>query len=191
MRVSRSGRFEFLETPIQGLHLLQRKPLGDQRGYFQRMFCSDDLSEIGWHETIAQINHTYTERKGAVRGMHMQLSPNAEMKLISCLQGEVWDVAVDLRAGSPSFLKWHGVLLSPKNQQSLLIPPGFAHGFQTLTDEVEMLYCHSKAYAPASEAGCNPFDPLLEITWPELVTEISDRDKNCTMLNKDYQGVIV
>ncbi len=191
MTTSKSSRFECLATPIQGLHLLQRKPLGDKRGYFQRMFCADDLSDLGWQDSIAQINHTYTALRGSVRGMHSQLPPHTEMKLISCMKGEVWDVAVDLRADSPTFLTWHGVLLSSENQQSLLIPPGFAHGFQTLTDDVEMLYCHSKAYMPTSEWGCNPFDPRLAIRWPLPVTEISDKDRYCSMLSKDYQGIIV
>ena len=191
MTASKSGRFELIETPIPDLHLLQRQPVGDNRGYFQRMFCAEDLAEIGWQEAIAQINHTFTATKGTVRGMHLQLPPHAEMKLISCLRGEVWDVALDLRAGSPTFLTWHAVLLSQENQSSFLIPPGFAHGFQTMTDNVEMLYCHNKSYAPASELGLNPFDAHLSIKWPLMVSEISDKDKNRTMLSPEFQGIIV
>lgn len=191
MADSISGRFEFFTTPIRDLHLLQRKPLGDKRGYLQRLFCSDDLKELGWLEPIAQINHTYTALKGSVRGLHLQLSPNAEMKLISCMKGEVWDVAVDLRAGSSSFLCWHAVLLSQENHRSLLIPPGFAHGFQTMSDEVEMLYCHSKPYAPDCEMGVNPFDPRLAINWPLTLTEISEKDQAWPMLNTGFQGVFI
>lgn len=188
---SASGRFDFLPTPVNGLHLLQRKVLGDQRGYFQRMFCADDLAELGWHEPIAQINHTYTSSKGSIRGMHLQLPPSAEMKLIACVKGEVWDVAIDLRAESATFLKWHAVLLSQANQRSFLIPAGFAHGFQTMSDDVEMLYCHSKSYAPASEMGLNPFDARLAIEWPLGLTEISEKDRNWPMLSKEFQGVNV
>ena len=191
MTSSRSGRFEFIETPIHDLCLLQRKPLGDSRGYFERMFCSDELMQIGWHGPISQINHTYTARKGSIRGMHLQLAPQAETKLISCLKGEVWDVAVDLRVGSPNFLHWHAVLLSQDNQQSFLIPAGFAHGFQTMSDEVEMLYFHSKPYAPDCEMGLNPFDPRIAITWPLPVTEISDKDQTRAMLSPEFQGIIV
>ncbi|MBI3728195.1 MAG: dTDP-4-dehydrorhamnose 3,5-epimerase family protein [Burkholderiales bacterium] len=191
MQSSASGRFDFLPTSIDSLHLLQRKVLGDKRGYFQRMFCAEDLAELGWREPIAQINHTYTSLKGSIRGMHLQLFPNAEMKLITCMKGEVWDVAVDLRAESATFLKWHAVLLSQANQRSFLIPAGFAHGFQTISDEVEMLYCHSKPYAPASEMGLNPFDVQLAIEWPLGLTGISDKDRNWPMLSKEFQGVIV
>lgn len=191
MTDSISGRFEFLTTPIKDLHVLQRRPLGDRRGYFQRLFCSEDMAELGWQEPIAQINHTYTAQKGSVRGLHLQLPPHAEMKLISCMKGEVWDVAVDLRAGSSSFLHWHAVLLSQENRRSLLIPPGFAHGFQTLSDEVEMLYCHSKPYAPNCEMGLNPFDPHLAISWPLIVTEISDKDKAWPTLGAGFQGVLI
>jgi len=190
-RISASGRFEILSTPLAGLHLLQRKLLGDQRGYFQRMFCASDLTELGWHDPVAQVNHTYTTLKGSVRGMHLQLPPSAEMKLITCMKGEVWDVAVDLRADSPTFLQWHAVTLSQTNQRSFLIPAGFAHGFQTVSDEVEMLYCHSKPYAPADEMGLNPFDGRLAIKWPLEVTEMSDKDRNWPMLSKEFQGVIV
>lgn len=191
MQTSASGRFEISSTPLDNLYLLQRKVLGDQRGYFQRMFCATDLAELGWHEPIAQVNHTYTAVKGSIRGMHLQLPPSAEMKLITCMKGEVWDVALDLRADSATFLQWHAVLLSQANQRSYLIPAGFAHGFQTMSDEVEMLYCHSKPYAPADEMGLNPFDGRLAIKWPLGVTEMSDKDRNWPMLSKEFQGVIV
>ncbi|WP_329605160.1 dTDP-4-dehydrorhamnose 3,5-epimerase family protein [Undibacterium hunanense] len=186
-----SGRFDFLATPITGLQLVQRKPRGDQRGYLQRLFCSDDMQELGWTAPIAQINHTYTARKGTLRGLHLQLQPFAEMKLVSCMKGEVWDVAVDLRAGSPHFLQWHAVLLSAQNQRSYLIPAGFAHGFQTMTDDVEMLYCHSQPYMPASEMGVHPMDSRLAITWPLAVSEMSDRDNHGISLDTDFQGVNV
>lgn len=184
-------RFDLITTPMRDLHLLQRKVLGDTRGYLQRLFCAEELASLGWLQPIAQINHTYTARKGSLRGLHWQLPPHAEMKLISCLRGEVWDVAVDLRSGSSTFLQWHAELLSANNQRSLLIPPGFAHGFQTMSDEVEMLYCHSQAYAPDSELGFNAFDSRIGISWPLAVTDMSIKDRDCAMLQQDFQGVRV
>jgi dTDP-4-dehydrorhamnose 3,5-epimerase len=182
-------RFDLLLTPLPDLHVLLRKPLGDARGYLQRLFCADELASFGWSQAVAQINHTFTARKGSVRGLHLQVPPHAEMKLITCLRGEVWDVAVDLRSGSPTFLQWHAEFLSADNRRSYLIPPGFAHGFQTLSDEVDMMYCHSQSYAPASELSVNPFDARINIRWPLAVADISDKDSNSSMLNKDFQGV--
>ena len=150
--------------------------MGDARGYLERLFCARDLAEIGWHEPIAQINHTYTSKKGTVRGMHFQLPPHTEKKLVMCLKGRVYDVAIDIRKDSPSFLKWHGEILSPDDANALLIPEGFAHGFQTLTPDVEMLYFHSEFYAPEYQAGIHPNDPEIKIDWPLEITEMSGRD---------------
>ncbi|MDO8176901.1 MAG: dTDP-4-dehydrorhamnose 3,5-epimerase family protein [Undibacterium sp.] len=182
-------RFDLLLSPLPGLYLLQRKPLGDARGYLQRLFCADELLPFGWSQPVAQINHTFTLRKGTVRGLHLQLPPHAEMKLITCLRGEVWDVAVDLRTHSPTFLQWHAELLSADNKRSYLIPAGFAHGFQALTDEVEMMYCHSQAYAPDSELNVNAFDPQIGITWPLTVADMSDKDLASVLLSKNFFGV--
>lgn len=184
-------RFNLLATPLPDLHVFQRQHLGDARGYLQRLFCADELASFGWTQAVAQINHTFTIKKGSVRGIHLQMQPHSETKLITCLRGEVWDVAVDLRADSLTFLQWHAELLSADNQRSYLIPPGFGHGFQTLTDEVEMVYCHSQSYIPASEMSINPFDANIGVTWPLIVTEMSDKDRNTAMLTKDFMGVEV
>lgn len=186
-----TSQFELLSTPIAGLHVLQRKPLIDTRGYLQRLFDAEALTVCGWQQAIAQVNHTMTLRRGSVRGMHLQLAPHAEMKLISCLRGEVWDVALDLRRNSPTFLQWHAQLLSADNKCSYVIPAGVAHGFQTMCDEVEMLYCHSAQYAPACEMGVNPVDPRLAIAWPLAITEMSDKDRQWRMLGGDFKGVEV
>lgn len=182
-------RFTVTELPLAGLKRLERQHLGDQRGFLARLFCAEDLATVGWVKPIVQINHTYTSRKGTVRGMHFQSPPQAEMKLVSCLRGEIWDVAVDLRAESPTFLRWHAECLSAANGFALLIPEGFAHGFQTLTDDVELLYCHSAAYAAHAEGGLNPSDPRLGIAWPQLITELSSRDARHALLNLDFEGV--
>lgn len=185
------SRFEILPTPIAGLKVLQRKPLGDQRGYLERMFCNEELGEILAGRTIVQANHTLTARRGTVRGLHFQHPPHAETKFISCLRGEVFDVAVDLRRGSPTFLRWHAEILSADNHRSLAIPVGFAHGFQTLTDDCEMLYFHTAAYHAEAEAGLNAQDSGLAIVWPLPVADLSPRDANHPWLNNDFSGISI
>ena len=183
------NRFTVSDTVISGLKVIERQQIGDSRGFLARLFCAEELADAGWQKPIAQINQTLTEKKGTVRGMHFQYPPHAEMKLVSCLQGAVWDVAVDLRAGSPTFLQWHAQELSADNRRAYLIPEGFAHGFQTLTDDCELLYLHSDAYAPQAEAGLNPRDPELSIAWPLPVSEISARDEKHPMLDARFKGV--
>ena len=146
------NRFTVVTLPLPGLQRIERMRLGDARGFLARVFCADELARVGWQKPIAQLNHSYTAARGTVRGMHYQRPPHAEMKLVSCLRGAVWDVAVDLRRESPTFLGWHAEELSADNGRALLIPEGFAHGFQTLSDDVELLYCHSAPHAPAAEA---------------------------------------
>jgi dTDP-4-dehydrorhamnose 3,5-epimerase len=154
-----------------------------------RLFCAEELAAAGWNKPIAQINQTYTAKTGTVRGIHYQRPPYTEMKLVSCLHGAIFDVAVDLRTDSPTFLKWHGERLSADNHRALLIPEGFAHGFQALTDDVELLYCHSDIYAPSAEEGLNPLDPRLIIAWPLPVVGLSTRDAGHPMLTENFEGV--
>ncbi len=183
------SRFIVTDTTLAGLKVIQRQLLGDARGYLSRLFCTEELHPAGWHGSVAQINHTFTQKAGTVRGLHYQKPPHAEIKLVSCLRGEVWDVAVDLRPDSPTFLHWHAQHLSADNRLALLIPQGFAHGFQTLVDDVEMLYCHSDPYAPAAEAGLNALDVRLGIDWPRTVVAQSARDSNHAMIDPDFEGV--
>lgn len=183
------SRFNFSATPLQGLELIQREALEDHRGFFSRFYCAEEFAEAGIGKPIAQINHTRTREKGTVRGLHFQRPPHAEMKVVSCLQGEIWDVAVDLRRGSPTFLQWHAEILSAGNRKSLLVPEGFAHGFQTLTDDCELLYLHTAVYWGASEDALNVTDPMLGITWPLTITEISERDRNHLLIEQGYQGI--
>lgn len=183
------SRLTVTSLPLAGLYLIECTRLHDERGFLSRLFCTQELALAGWTKPIAQINHTYTQLRGTVRGLHYQMSPHSEMKLVTCLRGEVWDVAVDIRAGSPTFLQWHAQHLSADNGCALLIPQGFAHGFQALTDAVELLYCHSAAYARGYEAGLNPFDPRVAVAWPLAVAEMSDRDRASAGLTDDFQGV--
>ena len=183
------SRFAITHLPLLGLKRVQRQRLGDNRGFLARLFCTEELASAGWANPIAQINHTYTAKQGTVRGMHFQRPPHTEMKLVSCIRGEVWDVAVDLRVSSPTFLQWHAEQRSAENGCALLIPEGFAHGFQALTDDVELLYCHSEAYAANAEGGLNPTDPRLEIAWPLAIAELSARDAGHALITSDFKGV--
>ena len=183
------SRLKVKNLPIGGLKLIERTVLGDSRGHLARLFCAEELSAAGWIRPIAQINHTYTLKKGAVRGMHYQRSPYSEMKLVSCIRGELLDVAVDLRNDSDTYLQYHSELLSAENGKALLIPEGFAHGFQALTDDIELIYCHSMFYNAEAEAGISPRDKRLNIEWPLPITEISDRDQNHPLIDQYFKGL--
>jgi dTDP-4-dehydrorhamnose 3,5-epimerase (EC 5.1.3.13) len=176
-------------TPIAGLKVVERSSRGDRRGFLARLFCADELADAGWCKPVAQVNQTFTKMAGTVRGLHFQHPPQAEMKLVTCLQGAIWDVAVDIRAGSPTFLQWHAEELSASNRRAMLIPEGLAHGFQTLTDECGLIYLHTAAYSPACEAGLHPRDPLLSIAWPRPIAELSARDAKHPLLDDQFNGV--
>lgn len=183
------SRLTPIATPLSGLHLVARQRLGDERGHLTRLFCATALAEAGWVWPVAQINHTHTRLRGTVRGLHYQRPPHAEAKLVSCLKGEVWDLALDLRPASSTYLQWHAQRLSADNGLAMLIPPGFAHGFQALSDDAELLYCHSAPYAPAAEAGLHPQDPRLAIDWPLPVQGLSPRDASHGPIGPDFEGV--
>lgn len=184
-----SERISVRELPLRGLKLLERRSIGDARGWLQRYFCAEELAEVGMHKPLAQINLTFTQRAGTVRGMHFQYPPAAEIKIISCLRGKVFDVAVDVRRGSPTFLQWHAEILAPEAMNSLLIPEGFAHGFQALSDECEMLYFHTATYQAEYESGLHPLDPTLAISWPLANSELSERDNGHPLLTAQFTGV--
>lgn len=190
-----SGSLVVTDLPLAGLKRVQRRLRADERGVFSRLFCADELKAAGWPWPLAQINHSVSRGRGLVRGLHFQRAPDLEAKLVSCVRGEVWDVAVDLRAGSPTFLRWHAERLSPQASATegaaLLIPPGFAHGFQVLSDEAELIYCHSAAYAPQSECGLPVDDSRLAITWPLPVSGLSARDAGFAPIASDFAGVEV
>ena len=183
------SRFAIEQTPLPGLTRLERMPIGDSRGFLTRIFCHEELGQAGWDGVIAQINHTRTEKKGVVRGLHFQHPPYAETKIVTCLQGIIFDVAVDLRAGSSTLMRWHAEILSADNNRSLLIPPGFAHGFQTLSEDCDLLYLHSVAYAPEAEDGIHPEDVAIAIEWPDPITELSERDAHHPFLPEDFRGL--
>lgn len=183
------SRLTITDLRLQGLKRVERDVMGDARGFLARVFCAEELSAAGWTKSVAQVNHTWTARSGIVRGLHFQQPPYSEMKLVSCLRGTIWDVAVDLRSDSPTFLSWHAEVLSAHNHRALLIPEGFAHGFQALSDDVELLYCHSAPYASGAEAGLNAADPRLAITWPLPIAARSPRDEALPHIDETFAGV--
>lgn len=177
-------RFNIKKLDLEDLFLVERLTLGDERGFLSRIWCSNEMKEVGWSGEIAQINHTYNQKCGTVRGLHFQKAPHEEKKLVTCIKGKIWDVAVDIRPNSPTYLKWHSEELSESNMRALMIPEGFAHGYQTLSDNVEILYCHSNFYHEGSEVGLNPSDPELSINWPIEITTISSRDANHPLIKE-------
>ena len=182
-------RLDFIDTPLTGLMVIQRNPIEDARGFLSRLYSNEEFSYAGASNPIAQINHSYTRMKGAVRGLHYQIPPFSETKIVNCLKGEIFDVAVDLRRDSSTFLHWHGEKLSASNNRSLLIPEGFAHGFQTLSENCELIYFHTAPYVQDAEAGLNVADTVLGINWPLPITEISDKDHSYPMIHPDFEGV--
>jgi dTDP-4-dehydrorhamnose 3,5-epimerase len=180
-----------IETPLQGVYILERSPLSDHRGSLERMYCDAEMLEALGTRTLRQINRTVTGKAGTVRGLHFQRPPHAELKVITCMAGKVYDVAVDLREGSPTFLKYHAEVLDGGEPRSLIIPEGCAHGFQTLTADCEMLYFHTASYARDFEAGVHPMDPAVRIAWPLPVSDLSDRDRSHPPLSPDYTGVVL
>lgn len=175
-----------LSTTILGVWIVETAPYRDKRGYFYRAFCQHELAPIIGDCRIEQINLSHTSSVGAIRGMHFQRAPHAEIKLIRCIKGRVWDVVVDLRKESATYLQWLAVELSTENRNMFVIPEGCAHGFQVLEPESELLYLHTAAYSPESESGVRFDDPLVSIRWPLPITDISARDLSYPLLHSEY-----
>ena len=153
----------FTATPLAGSYSIDLDPIPDERGWFARYYCKNEFSEIGHTKEWVQMNHSVSYRKGTLRGMHFQEQPYGEIKMVRCIAGSVFDVIIDIRRGSESFLQWFGVELSAANKKMLYIPQGFAHGFQCLCDNCELLYHHSEYYKPGFEGGIRYNDPLVNI----------------------------
>lgn len=182
---------KFHATPIQGLWEIETLPRGDARGSLTRLYCAEEFDAVHPGLRFVQVNHSVTGRRGTVRGLHFQRAPALEAKLVRCLRGHVFDVVVDLRVGSKTFARWHAVELSADNQREVLIPPGCAHGFQTLAEHSELLYQHSAAYVPQCEDGVRHDDPRLAIAWPEPAVDLSQRDRGLPLLGAGFEGVVV
>jgi len=167
-------RFE--ELTLAGAFLVHIEPMADERGLFGRTFCEKEFAEAGLPTRFPQMNLSFNDRKGTVRGMHYQIAPNEEPKLIRCTRGAIHDVIVDLRPGSPTYCQSIGFDLTAENRTALYIPPGFAHGFQTLAEASEVLYLMGNFYAQESGRGVRWDDPAFNISWPEPISVISERD---------------
>jgi dTDP-4-dehydrorhamnose 3,5-epimerase len=168
----------FKKTKIKGLYIIEPELKSDERGYFARIFCKKEFKKIGFDFKIVQVNRSLTKKRGTIRGLHFQKPPKSEDKIVVCLKGKIFDVALDLRKNSPTFGKWVGVELSEENKKMFLIPKGFAHGFQTLTDNCEILYFVSEFYSPKYESGIRWDDPFFNIKWPIKNPILSEKDKN-------------
>lgn len=179
----------FTPTILAGSYTIELEPFSDERGWFARYYCKKEFSAIGHDKEFVQMNHSVSKAKGTIRGMHYQVQPYREIKLVRCIAGKVWDVIIDIRSGSPTFLQSFGVELSAENRKMVYIPEGFAHGFQCLSDDCELLYHHTEFYQPAAEAGIRFSDPLVNIQWPMEPTNISQRDADHPLLGNDFKGV--
>lgn len=166
----------FREIRLAGAFLIEVEPIADKRGFFARSYCEREFAGHGLETRFPQHSISYNARKGTVRGMHFVRAPHAEIKLVRCIAGAIYDVIVDLRDGSPTRGQWEGVELSAQNRRQLYIPKGFAHGFQALSDDAEVAYMISEFHDPATAAGFRYDDPALAIRWPLPVSVIADRD---------------
>ena len=175
---------KFTKLPLKGAYTIDMEKYGDDRGFFARYWCQNEFSKIGLDPNIVQINNSMSKNKGTLRGLHFQRPPRAETKIVRCIHGAVWDVVVDLRVDSSTFGNWFGTELTAENRTMMYVPKGFAHGFQTLVDNVELLYLHSEFYSKEDEGGLLYNDEDVAIDWPLPIPEISERDKSHPLLHE-------
>lgn len=180
---------EINSTPLCDVLVVETNKHEDTRGSFMRLFCQQALTEILNGRNIIQINKSVTIQKGSIRGLHFQYPPHAEIKFVRCLKGAIFDVAVDLRKRSRTFLQWHSEILTPENNKMMVIPEGFAHGFQTLDHDSEVLYLHTAEYQTEFEGGVLFDDPKLNIQWPMVCTYISNRDRHHSLIDVHFTGL--
>lgn len=182
---------KLIETFISGLYVIEPSPFVDHRGLFARSYCKNEFSAIGFQKEFVQFNHSFNLLKGTVRGMHFQRPPHAETKYVRCVQGSIYDVAIDIRKDSPTYLKYFGIELTSSNLKGLLIPDGFAHGFQTLEDNTTVIYHSTEYYNPSREGGIRFNDPLTKITWPLPCMNLSNKDLNIPLIGKNFKPIIL
>jgi dTDP-4-dehydrorhamnose 3,5-epimerase len=178
------ARLNFTELPLKGAYTIDLEKHGDDRGFFARYWCKNELEKFGLDANIVQINNSLSKDKGTLRGLHFQRPPKAETKIVRCIRGSIWDVIVDIREGSSTYGKWYGTELNDNNRTMMYVPQGFAHGFQTLADNVELLYLHSEFYSKKHEDGLLFNDKTIVIDWPLPVSEISARDQSHPILSE-------
>lgn len=178
-----TDKFVFSRSALHDVWVVDRRPIFDHRGFFSRFYCRDSFARIGVEKPVDQMNHSFSAQAGSIRGLHYQHAPHGETKVVTCVAGRIWDVVVDIRRDSPDYLRWTAVELSAGNRRSLVVPPGFAHGFQTLELDAEVLYLVDTPYRADAEDGLNPCDPSIGITWPLPISEMSARDRVRTFLS--------
>jgi dTDP-4-dehydrorhamnose 3,5-epimerase len=183
------ARFDIQASPLEGHVLLWRKPMLDERGLFERLFCEAELAPFLKGTRIVQVNRSLTKQAGTVRGIHFQRPPHAEVKFVNCVRGSIFDVAVDLRRGSKTFLKWHGATLSAQSVSTSVIPEGFGHAFQALEDDCELIYLHTAAHEPAASVSIGPLDPAVGINWPREVAKYIETNKDRLVDAAAFEGL--
>lgn len=179
----------FTPTTLLGSYTIDLQPFTDNRGWFSRTYCKHDFQQIKHDKEWVQMNHSVTFKKGTIRGIHYQLPPFSEIKMVRCIVGAIYDVIVDIRSSSPTYLQWFGAEISAINKKMMYIPEGFAHGFQTLTNDCELIYHHSNFYTPNAEGGIKFNDKSININWPITVTEISERDNLHPLIDANFKGL--
>ena len=182
-------RMKFYPTPLLGAYTIELEGRSDERGFFARLFCESEFQAAGLPTPIVQINNAFSVAAGTLRGMHYQLPPSSEIKVVRCIRGAVYDVIIDLRPNSPTFTKWFGTELSAENRVMMFVPRGFAHGILTLTDDAETLYLVSALYDPKQERGVRFDDSRIGVAWPRTPTEISQKDRAWPDLDPDFHGI--
>ncbi|MBK9271786.1 MAG: dTDP-4-dehydrorhamnose 3,5-epimerase [Saprospiraceae bacterium] len=179
----------FITTMMADLYLIEPEVVSDERGNFFRTYCKEEFRKIGFAEEFIQMNHASNTKTGTLRGMHAQLKPYQETKLVRCVRGKVWDVVVDLRENSDTFLQYFGTELSEENFKSLLVPKGFAHGYLTLSDHAELIYHHTGFYTPGHEFCLRYDDPMIGIQWPRPVQLVSKKDLSYSNIDQSFKGI--
>ena len=179
---------KFVPTPLHGAHTIELEKRGDDRGFFARMFCRTEFSDAKLVPDFVQMNNSLSAKKGTLRGLHYQLAPSAEVKVIRCVRGALWDAIIDIRPDSPTFGKWFGAELTAENRRLMYAPRGFAHAILTLADDTEALYLVSDYYAPKEERGIRYNDPKFGVQWPIEPVEISDKDRNWPDFDPEFHG---
>lgn len=181
------SKLKFIKTKLEGLYVIELNIFQDERGDFARLFCSNEFKEIGLYKNIVNVNYSKTINKGDVRGMHFQKDPYSEVKIVKCINGSIYDVVIDLRKNSNTYLEYYGIELTSDNNKMLYIPEGFAHGFQALSDDAEIIYFNTQFYHPESEAGVNIMDPQINIIWPLNINHQSKKDKKIKYLMNEVR----
>jgi dTDP-4-dehydrorhamnose 3,5-epimerase len=180
---------KFMETPLKGAYVIDIEKNGDNRGFFARVFCQNEFKDNGLSTEFRQVNNSFSALKGTLRGLHYQLMPSAEVKVVRCINGALFDVILDLRPDSPNFGQWFGDILNSENRRMMYVPRGFAHGFITLSNNTEVFYYSSEFYVPKLEKGIRFDDPHFNIEWPIKPTEVSEKDANWQLYDADWHGV--